>query len=75
MMTVDVATQPAFSASKPRVLFDGRYENLPWEANYDVSNDGQRFLMIQALEETASASQIHIIENWFEELKRQVPAH
>jgi len=37
---------------------------------YDISPDGQRFLMIKR--EQAPA-QINIILNWFEELKRLVP--
>jgi hypothetical protein len=74
MMAVNVASQPTFNASKPRVLFKGQFDNIPWAANYDVSPDGQRFLMVQAAATTATASQIHVVLNWFEELKRKVPA-
>ena len=42
--------------------------------NYDVSRDGQRFLMVKASEQTEAATQINIVLNWFEELKRRVPA-
>jgi hypothetical protein len=41
-MAVDIATQSAFAAGKPRMLFEGPY--LPTAAtiqNYDVSPDGQ----------------------------------
>jgi Tol biopolymer transport system component/predicted Ser/Thr protein kinase len=73
MMAVDVTTQPTFSAGKPKMLFDGRYlfsNGSP--ADYDVSADGQRFLMIKASEE-APSTQINIVLNWFEELKEKVP--
>jgi hypothetical protein len=40
--------------------------------NYDVTPDGQRFLMIKATEEEV-AGQINVILNWFEELKERVP--
>jgi hypothetical protein len=42
---------------------------------YDVSPDGQRFLMIKLNEQTPSSSvtQIVVVQNWFEELKRRVP--
>jgi hypothetical protein len=44
MMAVDIVTQPTFSVSKPRMLFEGRYEPTPLTLpNYDVSPDGQRF--------------------------------
>ncbi len=74
MMVVDITTQPAFSAGKPRMLFEGRYLSggSPL-ANYDVSADGQRFLMIKASEE-APPTQINIVLNWFEELKQKVPS-
>ena len=75
MMAVDIATQPGFSAGKPRTLFEGPY--LPTPAtfpNYDVSLDGQRFLMLKPAEQTqAAATQINVVLNWFEELKRRVP--
>ena len=41
---------------------------------YDVSPDGQRFLMVKQLASHAPAPQIIIVQNWFEELKRHVPA-
>jgi len=75
MMAVDIATQPGFTAGKPRMLFEGQY--LPTPAtfpNYDVAPDGQRFLMLKPSEQTASApTQINVVLNWFEELKCRVP--
>jgi eukaryotic-like serine/threonine-protein kinase len=75
MMAVEIATQPSFSASKPRVLFEGRYEPSPATSpNYSVSPDGQRFLMLKSAEQEAAApTQINVVLNWFEELKRRVP--
>jgi predicted Ser/Thr protein kinase len=74
MMAVDVVTQPTFTAGKPRLVFEGRYVARTGgsPANYDVSPDGQRFLMIKGSEETP-ATQINIVQNWFEELKQKVP--
>lgn len=40
---------------------------------YDISPDGQRFLMIE--EEQGERAPIHVILNWFEELKRLVPTN
>ena len=75
MMAVDIATQPSFTAGKPRVLFEGRYVATPATSpNYDVSRDGQRFLMLKPSEQEASTpTQINVVLNWFEELKRRVP--
>src|SRR5712692_774487 len=76
MMAVDIATQPGFAAGTPRMLFEGPYEPAPVPIdNYDVSPDGQRFLMIKPSEQAQAApTQINVVLNWFEELKRRVPA-
>jgi eukaryotic-like serine/threonine-protein kinase len=75
MMAVEIATQPSFAAGKPRMLFEGPYEPPPVPIpNYDVSTDGQRFLMLKPSElEAAAPTQINVVLNWFEELKRRVP--
>jgi Tol biopolymer transport system component/predicted Ser/Thr protein kinase len=75
MMAVDIATQPSFAAGKPRMLFAGQYEPTPFtNPNYDVSPDGQRFLMLKPNEQAEVApTQINVVLNWFEELKQKVP--
>ncbi len=76
MMAVEITTQPSFIPGKPKVLFEGQY--LPTPAtfpNYDVAPDGQRFLMLKPNEpEAAAPTQINVVLNWFEELKRRVPS-
>ncbi len=42
-------------------------------ANYDVTPDGQRFVMVQARGQQEEATQINVVLNWFEELKQRVP--
>ena len=75
MMAVDIATQPGFAAGRPRMLFERQYQPSPvMRANYDVSPDGQRFLMLKPSEQAqAATTQINVVLNWFEELKRRVP--
>ncbi len=53
MMAVEIATQPGFSAGKPKMLFEGQYRAVPAQStpNYDVSADGQRFLMLKPTEQ------------------------
>jgi eukaryotic-like serine/threonine-protein kinase len=76
MMAVEIATQPGFAAGNPRMLFEGQYVLFPAAGpNYDVTPDGQRFLMLKPVEQAQSApTQINVVLNWFEELKRRVPA-
>ncbi len=73
MMVVGFKTEPTFTAGSPVVLFTGRYTTIGAVVNYDISPDGQRFLMIKAAEEEEGPGQINIVLNWFEELKRLVP--
>ena len=74
MIAVDITTEPTFSVGTPSILFEGFFQmaNLS-RANYDVTPDGQRFVMIQGGAPDSSVSQIHVVLNWFEELKQRVP--
>ena len=74
MMAVPVETKTTFQALTPRVLFEGSYQRtrLSSAANYDVTPDGQRFVMVQQME--SPRDQLRVVPNWFEELKRLAPA-
>jgi len=71
MMVVEVQSEPAFTSGRPQLVFEGPYVLGTSVANYDISPDGQRFLMIK--EEGGQQDQINVVLNWFEELKRLVP--
>ena len=71
MYAVSVRTDAGFSAGTPAALFEGDYFLHPVNGPaYDVSADGQRFLMIQ---EERGTTKLHVVLNWFEELKRLDP--
>jgi Tol biopolymer transport system component len=73
MMAVEVTTQPKFSAGEPRMLFEGQYVPTPGTfPDYDVSADGQRFLMLKPAGQAQASTQINVVLNWTEELKRLV---
>jgi serine/threonine-protein kinase len=76
MMAVAISTEPELAPAKPTLLFEGRYETGQFypgfrSTNYDVTADG-RFVMIRS-EESSESTQINVVLNWFEELKRLVP--
>ncbi len=74
VMVVGVAALRGFSAGKSRMLFEGPYLRAAQaNPNYDVSPDGQRFLMLKPNELEKPPSQINVVLNWFEELKQKVP--
>jgi hypothetical protein len=71
---VPVALTPRFSVGAPRLLFAGPYLDLGLgRQSYDVSRDGQRFLVVQVSDEERAPRRLHLVENWFEELKTRVP--
>ncbi len=73
MMVVSVQADTSFKVEKPRLLFEGSYRDnfTGVTSNYDITDDGQRFVMVQE----ERTSQINVVLNWFEELKRLVPAN
>ena len=76
LMSVAVATQPTFTASTARALFEGRPATLSAQVNalYDIAPDGQHFIMARGAEAEFGSGQVQVVLNWMEELKRQVPA-
>ena len=73
VMVVSFRTEPTLEVSTPEVLFTGDYVDFDGEGEYDISPDGEKFLMLTGAETVESRGQIHVIFNWFEELKRLVP--
>jgi serine/threonine-protein kinase len=79
MMAVRIVSEPSFSASTPRKLFDDQFVGggirvLASEVltRYDVAPDG-RFLMVKQSASAPTVAQIVVVQNWFEELKRLAP--
>jgi serine/threonine-protein kinase len=77
MTTVPIQTAPTFTHGNPTKLFDGRsYASTPTGRTYDVSRDGQKFLMIKddaGGDQPSTPASMVVVLNWTEELKRLVP--
>ena len=57
-----------FRAGAPQLLFDGPYQaDTTGHASYDVSPDGQKFLMIRNQE--GGLTELRVVLNFAEELK------
>jgi serine/threonine-protein kinase len=70
IMVVEVTTQPTLTFGRPRPLFAGRYSMNGPARGYDVSRDGQRFLLLQARERRPDViSEMHVVQNWMAELR------
>ena len=76
-MGVGVARGSSWEATTlTLVVKEGYLTNLNWWGrSYDVSRDGQRFLMIKegGGDRTAAPVSIIVVQHWVEELKRLVP--
>jgi Tol biopolymer transport system component len=74
MWVVDVLTDGGFGAGKPRLLFErpGYSIGSPIRS-YDLSLDGQRFLMVKLEQRMPTpVTEMTLVQNWFKDLKRLV---
>jgi hypothetical protein len=67
LMATSVSTRNGFDWTTPRALF-ARSDFAALDYPFSVSADGRRFLY-PARNPEASAREIHVVLNWFEELK------
>ncbi len=77
-MRVGVEAGPSWAATTPSMVVKEGYFTIPGGnpgRTYDVSPDGQQFLMIKlnAPDLTRGGNGVVIVQNWFEELKARVP--
>ncbi len=68
-MVSKVSTGAAFGWTTPTPLF--KAPDFEDDGSYDVAPDGQHFVL-SVLDPDASAKEIHVVENFFEELKAKV---
>jgi serine/threonine-protein kinase len=78
MMVVDIRLGDVFTVGKPRVLWEAMSQRYPAGTGgrtYDVAPDGRRFLMTQQRDDGSQPpiTQVVLVQNWLEELKRLAP--
>ena len=76
-MGVEITNEPALVVGVPEILFSGRYGLTRLERRvYDVSPDGQRFLMLKETRDSdddgAARDEIYVGLNWLKQLQSQV---
>ena len=72
-MVVSLQTEP-FRVLSREALFEtpdfwGAFDRV----QYDFHSDDRRFLMLNMKGTDGDRAQIHLVQNWFEELNRLVP--
>jgi len=71
MVSVPVVAGTTFQTGQPSVLFSAaRFESIPFSREYDVAQDGQRFVMIRG--ESDAAVHVVAVFNFLTELKQRM---
>ena len=74
MVAVAVLPGTEFVTGPEQVLFSASaYRGDFYHAAYDVTADGQRFVMIRISDSGSLDEELIAVENWFEEVNRLVP--
>jgi serine/threonine-protein kinase len=77
IMRVGVARGSSWTATTPTQVVREGYYTVPhwWGLSYDISRDGQQFLMIKegGIDGPAAPPSMIVVQHWVEELKRLVP--
>ncbi len=68
LVTTAVSTEPTFTTGTTTPLF--QHASFASGRPYDVSADGQRFVVVESLEPVqAEPPSIRVTENWYEEFR------
>lgn len=76
LKVVDISVNPEFSFRNDRTLPITGFSNVSFYRGFDITPDGAEFIMTfpAELSERENRS-IHVVVNWFEELKELVPVN
>lgn len=76
LMELDVTLGAAFTATLPRPLFEPMFDT-DLVRTYDLTRNADRFIFVRVRYPPATSAprEIHVVQNWSEELKRLVPAN
>jgi eukaryotic-like serine/threonine-protein kinase len=74
LLAVSVSGTTVLSFDPPQTLFEnGAFPLSTIGINYDVSADGQRFLMVMQDPRVSRSKPLQVVTGWFAELKARVP--
>jgi Tol biopolymer transport system component len=75
LFAVPISIQSQLTAGVAKLLFEGTFPLTTGDPRpFDVTPDGQRFVIIKRGEALGGDKAIVVVQNWTEELKRLVPA-
>ena len=70
-MQVDVTLEPALVLGTPKKLFSADEAGVLLQSNkgFDVSSDGQRFVMVQDVKQEGVAPSLVVVQKWLSEFQ------
>jgi Tol biopolymer transport system component len=72
---VSVETRPTLRLGHPQRLFEGHFQaSSDVGLSFAVSPDGRRFLMVRQDEDPREATELVVVQNWFQEIERLAAA-
>ncbi len=79
LRSIRVSTTPSFAFSAEQPVPIGDFLSFSYYRSFDIMPDGERFLVVLPAEQTGTGQaprpQLHVVLNWFEELKGRVPVN
>ena len=72
LMSVRYSSNEDFEVSKPLLVLEDALLSIPG-MSFDISGDGQRFLVNRPVDAGTATTRLQLVSNWFEELQRLVP--
>jgi len=73
MFAVSVDGRAEIELGRPEELFRGPFTiSVPFGRNYDVSPDGQRFLMVRRPEQSQALERLTVVLNWTDEMRNRL---
>tara|TARA_B100000686_G_scaffold291378_1_gene319380 strand:- start:559 stop:1434 length:876 start_codon:yes stop_codon:yes gene_type:complete len=76
LRSIRVSTSPSFAFSGEEPVPIGDFQSFPFYRSFDIMPDAEQLLVVlpaQQEGDEAPRSRLHVVLNWFEELKQRVP--
>jgi serine/threonine-protein kinase len=75
LLSVPIQIAPSLVVGKPQVIVNGyQQKSVDSGLMYDISPDGQWFVVAQSKDDESNFRQIHLIINWFDEIQAKMPS-
>ena len=75
LFSIELTTEPRFAFTTERSVPVGDIVVEGGSRDYDITPDGQAFLVVVRANQDTASPQINVVLNWFQELTERVPTN